>query len=76
MYSRMIFASFHQGKEETIFAFLCLFMNHSTCVSRLEAAPTLFVVIVRLQFNRSNPGISSFLKFPFHPRPDWLHLYP
>src|SRR3990167_10460585 len=71
--------AFHQGKEENNilpFLFPCLFINQTTRVSRLEAAPTLLVVIVRLQFNRSNPGISSFPKFPFHPRPDWLHLYP
>src|SRR3990167_855606 len=30
----VIFASFHQGKEGIICAFLCLFINHTTHVSR------------------------------------------
>jgi hypothetical protein len=46
----MIFASFHQGKEglkKQLFTFLCHSINHTTCVSRLEAAPTNLGVSLR-----------------------------
>src|SRR3990167_7316955 len=40
MFSRMIFASFHQGKEEDPCLLILFSKDHTACVSRLEAAPT------------------------------------